>query len=122
MSRMAILVDFDGVLHSYTSAWAGATMVSDPPVDGAIEWLTRLVRDGRFEVCIYSSRSREEGGVEAMKDWFHRHGIPIDVHRALKYPTEKPAAWLTIDDRAFAFEGTFPDPQWIEAFKPWNKR
>jgi hypothetical protein len=42
----------------------------------------------------------------------------------LRFPTQKPAAFLTIDDRAICFQGSFEqlDPETLLAFKPWNKR
>lgn len=39
----------------------------------------------------------------------------------LKFPTKKPAAFLTIDDRAFCFKGEFPVAKDLLKFKPWNK-
>jgi hypothetical protein len=29
---------------------------------------------------------------------------------------------MTIDDRAFHFQGVFPTAEWLLAFKPWNKK
>ena len=60
-----LCIDFDGVLHSYSSGWKGARNIPDPPVTGAIEWLDSLVEDGEavcamaprfrdFDVCIYT--------------------------------------------------------------------
>ena len=42
----------------------------------------------------------------------------------IRFPTQKPAAFLTIDDRAVCFEGDWSalDPAMLAAFKPWNKR
>lgn len=40
----------------------------------------------------------------------------------LSFPTEKGPAFLTIDDRAICFNGTWPDPQAILEFKPWYKK
>ena len=40
----------------------------------------------------------------------------------LQFPTHKPPALLTIDDRAFQFKGEFPALDDIENFKPWNKQ
>jgi len=67
MPKPILCVDFDGVLHSYKSGWNGAQIVADPPVDGALEFLIRATE--HFQVCIYSSRSRQWGGKRAMKQW-----------------------------------------------------
>ena len=42
--RPILCVDFDGVIHSYTSGWEGIDMIPDPPVEGAIKWLWRATR------------------------------------------------------------------------------
>ena len=119
-TKKTLCVDFDGVIHSYVSGWQGADVVSDPPVKGALSWLHEMLCQG-FDVCVYSSRSKEPGGVEAMRAWLEAHGLPTSTLDALRFPTEKPAAYLTIDDRAFRFEGDFPSAEWINRFKPWNK-
>lgn len=134
--KKIVCVDFDGVLHSYSSGWKGACVIPDPPVPGALDWLHTMLVDGRFDVCIYSSRSKEPGAIEAMKAWFIKHfrekaenygtgsGLPWAeaVVSCLSFPTQKPAAHLSIDDRGYCFEGTFPRPDWIDGFRPWNKR
>lgn len=118
--KMTLCVDFDGVIHSYTSGWKGADVVLDPPVPGAIAWLRSMLEQG-FQVCVYSSRSKDPAGVQAMREWFELHGAPTSVVDALEFPTEKPAAHITIDDRAFRFEGDFPSAEWLRRFKPWNR-
>jgi len=72
-----------------------------------------------FELCIYSARSIQPGGIEAMKAWLIQHGFPIHL---LSFPTEKPPAFLTIDDRCVCFEGEFPRPEALLKFRAWNKR
>jgi hypothetical protein len=87
-----------------------------------------------FTVAIYSSRSGQPGGISAMVQWLGywsvdpEHGMPGDFDHAkwsdLVWPIEKPAAFITIDDRALTFTGNwdhFP-VQELLAFKPWNKR
>lgn len=117
-----ICCDFDGVLHSYASGYLGPCEIPDPPVPGAFDWLQSMTRDGRFEVHVYSSRSKESGAIEAMIAWFKTHGLPWETISLLKFPTQKPAAIMTIDDRAFCFNGTFPTKEWLIDFKPWNKK
>jgi hypothetical protein len=134
-----ICCDFDGVLHSYVSGWmGGAHLIVDDPVPGAMDWLSGMAHDDRFQVCVYSSRSKEPGAIDAMKQWLKKHlmvmyesaGLDLEeldpaaqfVIDALEFPTQKPAANMMIDDRAFCFEGTFPNVDWLLSFKPWNKR
>lgn len=116
-----LCIDFDGVLHSYTSGWNGANVVSDPPVSGAIEWLRELLAVEDFRPMVYSSRSGQEGGIEAMQLWLAKHGMEAHEIAQLEFPIEKPSPFLTIDDRAICFEGKFPTLDSMRAFKPWNK-
>ena len=134
MSKKIISVDFDGVLHSYTSGWKGADVITDPPVDMAIPWLVEATK--HFDVHIFSTRSHQEGGIAAMQKWLvaplekyteeeFPHGFSVDaehfvMHR-LKWPTTKPPALVMIDDRAICFRGTFPSMETLKNFKPWNK-
>lgn len=127
MSKMPILcLDFDGVIHSYTSGWHGADVIPDPPVDGALAFLTASV--SRFNVAIYSSRSHQPGGIDAMKAWLRHHlNIAYEadgdaVFHHIDWPTHKPAAFLSIDDRALTFDGTWPSLDNLMEFRPWNKK
>jgi hypothetical protein len=129
MSKPILCCDFDGVLHSYTSGWKGADVVADPPVEGAIRFLTDA--SDKFELHIYSSRSHQPGGIAAMHEYLAKHirrywtDLPIAAERlisALKFPSEKPPAMITLDDRGLLFDGKFPDIDELLWFKPWNKR
>lgn len=124
-----ICVDFDGVIHSYKSGWQGACSIPDPPVPGAFDWLETIINhtdsgtgDKTFEVCLYSSRSKEIAAIEAMKRWFIAEGFSPDLLSQMKFPTQKPPANMTVDDRAFCFEGNYPTVEWLTSFRPWNKR
>lgn len=127
-----ICLDFDGVIHSYTSGWQGADKVPDPPVDGSLEFIAEAIN--KFEVHIFSSRSNQEGGIAAMQLWldkcFAESGIytsdqeeELDqfIYEEIKWPTVKPPAMITIDDRAIQFDGTWPEINDLLAFQPWNK-
>ena len=113
-----LLVDFDGVLHSYTSGWLGPANIPDAPVDGAEEFLRQAT--DHFDVQIYSSRTRQLGGVKAMEEWCQKHFGKL-LTSLVSFPEQKPAAFLTIDDRCVCFNGSFPDPRKLIDFKPWNK-
>ena len=115
-----LVIDFDGVLHSYRSGWKGATVIPDPPVPGAIEWLTHAVE--RFEVAVLSARSRETGGIDAMRDWLRAAGLTEEVLSQVRFPKQKQPADVYLDDRAWRFEGQFPTLDDIDAFVPWHQR
>lgn len=130
MGKPILCVDFDGVIHSYSSGWKGETVIPDPPVPGALTWLWEATE--WWDVQIYSSRSKSEPGLQAMRLWFARQcAEAFDMDHPmnnspfpLAFASEKPAAFLTIDDRAVCFDGDWSalDPSELVKFKPWNKR
>lgn len=134
MRRPILCLDFDGVIHSYTSGWQGAGRCDDRPVPGTYEFLCEAVR--HFRVMIYSSRSRSLAGRRAMKAYmrFRFPGMAVQytpdgprwvpVWKLVEFPWFKPSASVTIDDRALTFTGDWRDfpPTGLLHFKPWNKR
>lgn len=144
--KQLLCLDFDGVLHSYSSGWKGARCIPDPPVPGAIEFL--LTAAQVFIVAIHSSRARYWGGRRAMRQWLHRHiveyewrqvgereysgwttrdieeRIEMDVRLfidGVQFPLWKPPAHVTIDDRAITFRGVWPEIEELQRFVPWHK-
>ena len=98
MTKPLLCLDFDGVCHSYTSGWQGADVIPDPPVPGMWAFLRAAVHV--FEVAIYSARSHQPGGREAMRQWFSRHAASAYEQRIatewLTFPAEKPPAFVTL--------------------------
>ncbi|HET7378714.1 MAG TPA: hypothetical protein VFJ24_01610 [Gaiellales bacterium] len=136
MKRATICVDFDGVLHAYTSGWKGATVIPDGPTivtgdDGrlhhAMGWLTTLTEHFRVVVC--SARARRPWGWWAVRRWIARelraywgpHAVTADDALAsISVSPVKPAAIVYIDDRAWRFDGReFPTAAQIKAHRPW---
>jgi hypothetical protein len=122
-----LCLDFDGVIHSYTSRWQGADVIPDPPVEGAIAFILEALH--HFDVTIFSSRSNQPGGLKAMKDWLKNHagGCWYESPAGpgledVRFVTEKPPAMVTLDDRALTFTGEWPAVHALLKFKPWNKR
>ncbi len=70
-NKPMITLDFDGVIHQYTSPWVSAEIIPDPPVEGAIEWLFKA--RVKYDLAILSARSKEPGGIQAMQRWLKRH-------------------------------------------------
>ena len=128
MGRPVLSLDFDGVIHSYTSKWVAPDVIPDPPVEGAIAFLREATK--HFRVCIFSTRSATEDGRAAMEIWLDKWAL---AQRAgddedmlwlgrVEFPETKPPAFVGIDDRVLTFEGEWPSMEQLLAFKPWNKR
>lgn len=129
MTRKPVLcLDFDGVIHSYSSGWKGARIIPDDEVPGSIEFIHSAINAG-WDVVVHSSRARYFGGIRAMRSWLKEHagniwyedgvgGIGLESVRFVRW---KPPALVTIDDRALTFTGEWPALDSLRAFKPWNK-
>lgn len=127
MSKPILCLDFDGVIHSYTSGWKGATRIPDPPVEGAFQFIIEAMLQG-WDVVIHSSRCRHIFGPMAIRAWLKEHGgllYPSTMGYGLedvRIARLKPSAVITIDDRGMTFDGIWPDLAALKKFKPWNKR
>jgi hypothetical protein len=128
--RPTICLDFDGCLHSYERGWQDGKIYGTL-VSGFCEWAE--VAKEKFKLVIYSSRSKTQEGRDAMYDWLvpeiwqwaeNRIGGSTLSAGDFEFAHEKPAAWLTIDDRTICFKGDWSAPELtpdaIRAFKPWN--
>ena len=127
-----LCMDFDGVINSYESGWLDDVChLPDPPVRGAISFLEDATNF--WKVCIYSSRSHHIGAPEAMKKWLIKYamleaseqGTDLDYVlnwiNQIEFPTYKPPAKLSIDDRGMRFDGVFTDPEELLKIEPWYK-
>lgn len=118
MKKYTVCVDFDGVIHSYTTPWVAPEVIPDPPVPGAIEWLHEM--SAGFRVVIHTTRARTAEGCLAIYKWLAENGYEGD---GVEASYEKVPALIYIDDRAWRFTGSnFPSKEEIHAARPWNKR
>jgi hypothetical protein len=127
--KPTLCLDFDGCIHSYERGWQNGVIYGDI-VPGFFEWAERAAT--AFRLVIYSSRSQDPRTQAAMREWlndryrswFGDHGRGTQV--TFEFAHEKPAAWLTVDDRAIRFEGDWNAPELaldaLRTFKPWNAR
>ncbi len=134
--KKILCIDFDGVIHSYKSGWKGPRTIPDDPVPGMLEFIKEFLDEKcdcpdsicamapsmDWELHIYSSRSKYMFARRAMKQWMMKHGFDYRYFEVIKFPTKKPPAVVTIDDRAICFDGKPPDINDIINFKPWNKQ
>ena len=135
-NKLILCLDFDGVIHSYERGWQNGEIYGDV-TPGFFDWLGRLEQAGNpFRLIIYSSRSKTPGGIAAMRAWLFAQydkaypgaggqvWPPQAFQDLFEFATEKPPAWLTIDDRALTFNGsweeTWMQPEALLSFRPWN--
>ena len=97
--KKTVVLDFDGVIHSYTSGWQGVTVIPDPPVDGIRDAINEIRFFG-YEVAVVSTRTATPEGAKAVQDWLRAYDIEVD-----KVCSEKPPAHVYVDDRAICFDG-----------------
>lgn len=116
-ARPTLILDFDGVLHSYESGWQGADTISDQPVRGAVEFCEEAIK--HFRVLVLSTRCSQIGGTEAILEWLEKNGFPPGMLVSLE--GVKPPAVVSIDDRAIRFNGKWPSMEELKAFRPWNR-
>jgi hypothetical protein len=119
--RPAIALDFDGVIHAFTSPWRGEHIIADPPVEGAFKFIEDASCGG-FDVIIHTARANSSAGRMAVRRWLQVQGLPEMFVHTIRITAEKPAAVIYIDDRGFRFEGTFPTLDAICRMRQWNRQ
>jgi hypothetical protein len=128
--RPILLLDFDGTVHRYSWGWRNGD-IYDPIVPGFFEWAQKA--KNYFRLVIYSSRTKD--GTAHMETWLRNQwyawvseGFVVEgtiMPTDFEFAYEKPPAFLTIDDRAIQFRGSWDSaelsPERLRAFKPWNQ-
>lgn len=112
-----ISVDFDGVVHEYTTTFTDYLIIPDPPIVGAFSFLMSLQEQG-YNVIIQTARAIDDLAVQAIRDWFLEWGYSPKLLSEIEITKEKPYAFMYIDDRAFHFNGKWPTDSTI---KQWEE-
>lgn len=92
--KKTLAIDFDGVIHRYSSGWQDGS-VYDPPVPGAIDELHVLA--GRYRLVVFTARDELGPVRDALALWGLLDGTIDEV------TNQKPKAWAYLDDRAVRF-------------------
>ena len=115
--KPTVVVDFDGVIHSYQSGWQGAENVPDPVVPGIKEAIDQL-RELGYKVVVVSTRCASAAGMGAVRKYLRDNGIEVDDVMA-----EKPPALCYVDDRALCFRGNAEVlVEQVLKFRSWTEK
>ena len=129
--KPTLCIDMDGTIHAFSKGWHDGTLYDDV-TDGFFEWAEQAAK--QFKLVIYSSRSATDEGraamlawlIEQRRAWREAAGMhdETDAPLGFEFADKKPAAWLTIDDRAVRFNGDWSAvelaPNTLRMFRPWN--
>jgi ribonucleotide monophosphatase NagD (HAD superfamily) len=103
--RQTLAIDFDGVLHDDNKGWNDGTCYGDP-IEGSLIALSALAQ--HFKIVIFSAKARSDRplvngktGKQLIWDWLEKHKVE---HLVDQVTSEKPRAFLYIDDRGWRFE------------------
>jgi hypothetical protein len=121
MIKPVISLDFDGVIHSYTSPWTCCEEINDPPVEGALDFIRNAIQSG-FHVNIHTARANDPVAEPSIIAWLLKHGLEHWFIDQMSISAIKRSALVYIDDRGLRFEGKFPSFDEIRALKQWNKK
>jgi len=99
-----IAIDFDGVIHSFDRGFLDGTCYGEP-MPGAIDAIRDLAT--RYRVVIFTAKAKPnrplvngKTGTQLVEEWLIKHGIRNCV---ADITSEKPRAFLYIDDNAYRF-------------------
>lgn len=74
--KPTVAIDFDGVIHSYTSGWQGVDECPDSMVPGIDTAIADLRTD--HKVIVVSSRAATPEGRIAIRDYLKKYNIEVD--------------------------------------------
>ena len=113
--KPTVAIDFDGVVHKYTTPFEEFDVIPDSIVPGIKDFLEELHKD--YKIVIFTARVINERGLLAVTKFMKENNLPYDDITSIK-----PYAIAYIDDRAITFTGVFNGlKDKIDTFIPWNK-
>ena len=98
--KKRISIDFDRVIHKYSKGWCDGS-IYDEPVEGAIDAIKKLQKNG-YEVVVFTTKtSLGWKRNRAIKQWLKKHDLDLNVTNI------KLHSIAIIDDRAIRFENNW---------------
>lgn len=100
-----LAIDFDGVIHNWDKGYYDGTCYGEP-INGAIDAIKTL--STKYNIIIYTSKAKPnrplvngKTGTELVREWLLKYNI---LQYISEITSEKPRAFLYIDDNAYRFD------------------
>lgn len=100
-----IAIDFDGVIHDFSKGYHDGTCYG-APLPGSIESIKNLSK--KYNIIIFTAKAKPsrplvdgKTGTELVWKWLREHRLEGYVSEVT---SEKPRAFLYIDDKGYRFE------------------
>ena len=114
--KLEVVLDFCGVVNIRRAPYKDKQITGDTHPE---LWTTlKNYQDAGYSVTIATAR-HSLPQVELWLKFEARKAGRESLVQNLKFE-RKPLAYISIDDRATQFTGTFPSVQFIENFRPWE--
>ena len=108
-------IDFDGVIHNDFNGFYDGTIYGEP-IPGALDALKALSK--HFRIIIFTAKAKPDrplingmSGSELVEQWLLKHNVLSCV---AEITSEKPRAFLYIDDKGYRFENWNQTLKFIE--------
>lgn len=100
-----IAIDFDGVIHNFDKGFYDGTCYGEP-ILGSLESIKELSK--KFKIIIFTAKAKPDRplvngktGTELVREWLFKYGV---LEYVSEITSEKPRAFLYIDDNGYRFE------------------
>lgn len=112
-----IAIDFDGVIHNFDKGFHDGTCYGDP-LEGSLSAIKELSQ--KYNVIIFTAKAKPsrplvngKTGTELVKEWLEKHDV---LQHISEVTSEKPRAFLYIDDKGYRFENWSDTMKYVENF------
>ena len=95
----------------------GVNIIPEPPLPNALDFIEDCIQEG-IKIHICSTRAMTPQGKEVIRNYLVEFLGEKMVDNNITISATKEPAILTIDDRAYCFQGEFPSIDFIKTFKP----
>lgn len=118
--RPIVMLDLNGVVHTYSKGWQNTAPLYDPPTEGFKAWAEDV--SDEFRIVVWPTHMNTPRDMMRIKLWLRKHGLNKLGLELVVHPPR--GLRLKIDDRAVQFTGNWADfpRDRLREFRTWSGR